>query len=265
MKNPPSYAIASVDHALRLAVMLQVEGPLGVSEAAERLGVARSTAHRLLSMLAYRDFAVQRPDRRYAVGPVLAVGHSSDRSRTARLRAAAMPWLTALMEEVQESANVQVLAGEHCRFVGAVECRQALRVGDREGMAFPAYKVSGGKVLLAAMSAAELTALYSPERFADRPDELPNVASLRQELAWVRRRGYAINIEGAEKGVVGIGRPLRLGTDRPDAAVCVSLPTVRFDDERVRTILGALARAAAGIEADFAAQSAGDFIGTADA
>ncbi|NNG39111.1 IclR family transcriptional regulator [Flexivirga sp. ID2601S] len=265
MKNPPSYAIASVDHALRLAVMLQVEGPLGVSDAAERLGVARSTAHRLLSMLAYRDFAVQRSDRRYAVGPVLAVGHSSDRSRTAHLRAAAMPWLAALMEEVQESANVQVLTGEHCRFVGAVECRQALRVGDREGMAFPAHKVSGGKVLLAELSTAELSALYSAERFADRPEELPNVASLRQELSWVRRRGYAINIEGAEKGVVGIGRPLRLGAERAEAAVCVSLPTVRFDDERVRVILGALTRAAVGIEADFVAQRPGGLSAPADA
>jgi IclR family acetate operon transcriptional repressor len=51
VKNRPSYAIASVDHALQLATTLQVEGPLTVSEAAERLGVARSTAHRLLSML----------------------------------------------------------------------------------------------------------------------------------------------------------------------------------------------------------------------
>ena len=51
MKNKPAYAITSVDHALQLATVLQVEGPLTVSEAAERLGVARSTAHRLLSML----------------------------------------------------------------------------------------------------------------------------------------------------------------------------------------------------------------------
>ena len=59
LKTPPPYAIASVDHALRVAVMLQLEDGLTVSEVAERLGVARSTAHRLLAMLVYRDFAVQ--------------------------------------------------------------------------------------------------------------------------------------------------------------------------------------------------------------
>ena len=46
VKDRPAYAIESVDHALRLATLLQHEGPLGVSEAARRLGVARSTAHR---------------------------------------------------------------------------------------------------------------------------------------------------------------------------------------------------------------------------
>ena len=65
LKTPPPYAIASVDHALRLAAMLQLEGGLTVSEVAGRLGVARSTAHRLLAMLVYRDFAVQDENRLY--------------------------------------------------------------------------------------------------------------------------------------------------------------------------------------------------------
>jgi len=54
--------------------MLQVEGSLSVAQAADRLGVARSTAHRLLSMLCYRDFAQQTEDRCYTAGPVLALG-----------------------------------------------------------------------------------------------------------------------------------------------------------------------------------------------
>jgi DNA-binding IclR family transcriptional regulator len=70
----PSDFIASVDHALQLTTVLQVEGSLSISEAAERLGVALSTAHRLLSMLVYRDFAVLEADKRYAAGPVLSLG-----------------------------------------------------------------------------------------------------------------------------------------------------------------------------------------------
>jgi len=71
MKNKPPYPINSVDYALQLARLLQQEGQLSVSQAAERLGVARSTAHRLLAMLVYRDFAEQGKDRLYRPGPAL--------------------------------------------------------------------------------------------------------------------------------------------------------------------------------------------------
>jgi DNA-binding MarR family transcriptional regulator len=64
MKNKPAYGIDSVDHALHLATVLQQEGPLRVTDAAQRLGVAPSAAHRLLAMLVYRDFAEQDVDRR---------------------------------------------------------------------------------------------------------------------------------------------------------------------------------------------------------
>ena len=81
LKAPPPYAIASVDHALRAAAMLQLEDGLTVSQVAERLGVARSTAHRLLAMLVYRDFAVQDEDRVYRAGPVLELdSHSPSRT-----------------------------------------------------------------------------------------------------------------------------------------------------------------------------------------
>ena len=57
MQNEPAYRLASVDHALQLALALRQDGPLRTVDAARRLGVAPSTAHRLLAMLVYRGFA----------------------------------------------------------------------------------------------------------------------------------------------------------------------------------------------------------------
>ena len=53
------WSITSVDHALRLASLLQMEGTTTVSDAAAHLGIAPSTAHRLLAMLVYCDFATR--------------------------------------------------------------------------------------------------------------------------------------------------------------------------------------------------------------
>ncbi|WP_328477524.1 IclR family transcriptional regulator [Actinoplanes sp. NBC_00393] len=247
MKNAPNYSIRSVDHALQLAVMLQVEGPLSVGEAAERLGVAPSTAHRLLAMLVYRDFAVQREDRRYAAGPVLSLGASSQ-SRTSLLRGIAMPHLAALTERVRESANLQILSGDHVRFIGSVECTQALRVGNREGMVFPAHFASGGKIMLADLPPERLDALYSDEKWADRLDERPALPALRRELRTIRERGFAINAGKTESGVTAVGRGIHDSDGRVEAAISVSMPTSRFSQDRLPQIVTALALTARDIE-----------------
>lgn len=247
MKNPPNYSVRSVDHALQLAVMLQVEGPFGVGEAAERLGVAPSTAHRLLAMLVYRDFAIRREDHRYAAGPVLSLGGSSQ-SRTALLRLVAMPHLAGLVERIRESANLQILAGDHVRFIGSVECTQALRVGNREGMVFPAHLASGGKVMLADLPPERLDALYGEAKWADRLDQRPNLATLRRELRTVRERGFAINAGRTERGVTAIGRAVRGEDGRAQAAVSVSMPTSRFSRDRLSDLVSSLALTTRDIE-----------------
>lgn len=142
MKNKPSYSITSVDHALHLASLLQQEGPVRVTDAAKRLGVSDSTAHRLLAMLVYRDFAEQMPDRRYRAGKVLRPVEMSE-APVVLLRRVALPHLQRLVGETQESANV-VLAGTEGRFIATVECHQILRVGDRVGRSLPAHMASGG-------------------------------------------------------------------------------------------------------------------------
>lgn len=239
MKTPPAYAVTSVDHALRLAVVLQVEGPLTVSAAAERLGVARSTAHRLLQTLVYRDFAVQGEDRVYRAGPVLELSGRSP-SDAARLRAAALEPLRVLVDTLGETCNLSIRIGTTVRFVASVECDQALRVGSREGMVFPAHTVTGGLVLLAALSPERVDALYAPERFADRPDERPDLRRLQVDLRAVRRTGIAVNLERSERGLAAIGRAVLDGDGDPVAAVSVSMPTVRYRKERVPEIVAAL-------------------------
>ena len=136
-----------------------------VSEAARRLGVARSTAHRLLSMLVYRDFAAQGADRSYRAGPVLELATQAN-SDLGALRAAALGPLRQLVRTHDETANLSVCTGTTCRFLLSVEGTQALRVTSREGMVFPAHQVTGGLIALASLSDEQVESLYAPDRYA---------------------------------------------------------------------------------------------------
>ncbi len=80
-----------------------------------------------------------------------------------------MPHLQALVERVNESANLAVRAGDRTRFIGCVECSQALRVGNREGMVFPAHLASVGKAICPRSSSRPSTARRNG-RAVRRPD-----------------------------------------------------------------------------------------------
>lgn len=228
LKTPPSYAIASVDHALRLAVVLQIEGSLTVVAAAERLGVARSTAHRLLQMLVYRDYARQDEARVYRPGPVLELSAHSP-SRAAELRRVSLPYLRQLSETFGESINVSIRTGDTARFIASVESDRAVRVTSREGMVFPLHRTTTGMLYLGSRPNSDV------KRYLDRHSEDGQDLwrRLRPDIDRVRRCGYALNHHRSEQGLVAIGVSVLRPEDELFAGLSVSLPTLRYDEIQI--------------------------------
>jgi IclR family transcriptional regulator, acetate operon repressor len=243
VKNRPIYAIDSVDRALRLAQLLQQEGPLGISQAAERIGVAQSTAHRLMAMLVYRDFAVQVEDRRYIAGPLMRRSENTPAIADV-LRRCSRPHMEKLAAEINESINLEIRVGTDVRFVDSIECRQEVRVGDRAGCTLPAHKTSGGKALLAALPGEDVRALYHGG------DPGVDTARLLSELQLVRKCGFAVNNQQTEAGVAAVGVPIWPDSGLPVGALCLGVPAARFKRERIPAYVSSLRAASTKIRAD---------------
>jgi len=239
MRN--SSSLTSVGHAIRILLMLRDRQAVRVSEVAESLGVARSTAHRLLATLGAWGFVVQTRRRgTYRPGPQLVeVGLAA--LRGVDVRRVAHPHLEALSAELRETVSLIVVQGDRSWFLDSVESMEPLRVTSRTGRSLPAHCTSGGKVLLAELSPESLRRIYPDER-------LPTVTAhsvgcrseLEAELETVRRQGYATNFEGGEIGLSGVGVLIRDPEGRPLAAVAVSAPSSRLTDAHA----GRFARAA---------------------
>lgn len=245
MQNRPAYAIDSVDNALLLALLLQQEGPLRVTDAAGRLGVSVSTAHRLLAMLVYRGFAEQQSDRRYRAGRVLRAGDGGN-GDAGLLRRLAIPHLRRLVDVLGETANVVTLSGGDVRFLATVECEHILRVGDRTGRSLPAHLASGGKAILAALP---------PETLEPVLAELGDEARSRlvKDLRVIRRRGFAVNDQATEAGVAAVGAAVRDPAGRPWAALSIAVPTVRFSRAELPRWGATVVAEAAALERELAA------------
>jgi DNA-binding IclR family transcriptional regulator len=158
--------------------------------------------------------------------------------------------MAIMVDDVDESLNLIIRTGDTARFIASVECTQQLRVGNREGMAFPAHLVTGGLVLLAQLSNDQVESLYSQERYTDRLDQRPDLGLLQRELLKIRKRGFAVTQGLAETGIVAIGVPVRNMAGEAIAGLSMSLPSVRFDPARVPGWVAKLASSAAAIEAD---------------
>lgn len=227
--KPPNYPVESVDNALKLLLALMKQPTMTVSEAGEMLGVALSTAHRLLATLQYRGFVDQdRSTRHYRAGPVLLkLGLTA--ARDLDLRGRARPVLERLSVDVGETAHLVVLQGSDILFIDSVESPNIVRVTSRMGVSLPAHCTAGGKALLAALSSAELRDLYPQARLSKMTSEsLSRRSQLEQELADVRARGYATNFGESERGLVAIAAAIPGRGDRPLGAVAVAAPTGRI-------------------------------------
>jgi DNA-binding IclR family transcriptional regulator len=245
----PSYLIESVDSVLRLLRHFDHSGHLRISDVADDLGVARSTAHRLMAMLIYHGFAIQdERSREYRAGPVLhelglAVVRDMD------LRQYARPILEQLRDEAGESVNLAIPYGQQILYVDCVESRQILKVGSRVGTLVPAHCVSLGKALLATLSREQLRELYPSSQLPPMTGRSVRTrARLERELEDIRRRGYGRSFGESEEGVCSIAIAVTDYTGRARAGVSVAAPAAHHSPALEAAWVAAARRAASAIQ-----------------
>jgi DNA-binding IclR family transcriptional regulator len=232
VETGPAYPIESVRNALLVLLQLQDRPVLRVSECAAELGVARSTAHRLLAMLEHYGFLRRDPaSRSYRAGEALvSIGLAA--ISTLDIRDRARPFLHALRDQLGETVSLVLLEGSDVRFVDAAEATRALRVGGQVGLRLPAHATSAGKAILAALPPEQLAELYPDDLLPGRPDG-PQMtrAELETALTAVRRSGYAVayNESDVEIGAVGVCIPV--GPDHVRAALAIAAPASRLTPE----------------------------------
>lgn len=260
----PSYALESVDNALRLLQMLRDVGALRLKDVAEELGTAPSTAHRLLAMLVYRGFAVQDEKRIYHPGPAMGVG-PAQHGWTRELADVCRPHMDALATSTGETVNLLIRVGSQVRFLCSAETDSTLRVGDRQGQVLPAERTAGGRILLAGLPPQTLEQLYLRSPEGPDVDPAPTSASghdmdrrlaprefeaFRAELEAARAVGFAVNVEQTEAGVAAFGLALRNGRRQPIAALTAAVPTARYRQHLGGQLIAQLRSAVRDIEVE---------------
>ncbi|MFI5615088.1 IclR family transcriptional regulator [Amycolatopsis sp. NPDC051903] len=234
---PPQYPIESVDNALKLLLLFGERSEVRLAEVSEYLGVASSTAHRLMAMLLYRGFVRQNPaTKTYEPGTALT-GVAFSILERFDFRQVLRPYLERLNAQLRETVHLGVLDGTSVRFVDAIESPQAVRVASRLGSSLPASSTSSGKAMLAQLTTDQLRVLYPEQRIEGLTEKsIRTRDELETELDLVRRRGYGTSSEESEAGVssVAVAFPVTVAAGR--ISFNVAVPASRMAESQQEVV-----------------------------
>lgn len=228
--------LSSVRNAARLLCSFTAaDRDLGVSELAGRLGLAKSTIHRLLSTLMLEGLIDKdAATGRYRLGLRIHELGSIAADHLDLHEVVAGP-IDDLRNRTGETVHVAILDGPEVVYIGRRESPHTLRLFSRVGHRNHAHSTSTGKVLLAFLPTNERAAILDGRELpALTRYTITDRAQLETELEAVRQRGWADNISESEVGVHSMAAPIRDATGRVVAAISVAGPSPRFTPEVMR-------------------------------
>lgn len=241
-------AVRSVDRAAALLLALgESTGEAGVTELARRLGLHKSTASRLLATLQRRGLVEQDEESgKYRLG--LVVIRLAERAeRTLDLKGIAWQDLERLARATRETVSLGIVEGDAYLTVAQVDGPNMIAQPDWTGRTTPLHCTASGKVLLAAMAERDVMRIARPGLVARTERTITTIETLMEELAKVRRRGFATAFSEWIAGTNAVAVPVLDARGRVIASIGIWGPSFRVTPARVAELVTAARAAAASI------------------
>jgi DNA-binding IclR family transcriptional regulator len=231
------YQLHGLERAVSvLEVLSESDVPLSLAEICSRMGLHKSTAHRVLMVLERSALIERTQENRFRLG--LKLYELGNRAvEQIDLRARVYPFFRRLAMQVGETVHLSVLQKTSVVYLDKVEPNRRVCMSSKIGTSNPVYCTSMGKAMLAFQPEETIEQIVAKIRFVRFTQKtLCSREKLLKYLETVRRRGYAIDDEEIEVGVRCVGAPILNQNHYAIAAVSVSGPSSRITAQRVPAI-----------------------------
>jgi DNA-binding IclR family transcriptional regulator len=226
---PPASAVAdrasqTLHRALDILEAV-AEGAHSLKAFEERVGLTRSTTHRLASALVDRGL-LSAVGRDYRLGGRLVqLGHQA--GERLGLADVARPVLAALSAETQDATNLGAMAGDEVLYVAQVQGRRRLEIRHRVGDRNLIRDTALGRALLIDSPPERWAALFS-----DNP-KAPEAAAFQRDMTAARGTGHALHLEDGGDSIRCIAAPIRDASGAIVAAISLSSVPQYMDEARM--------------------------------
>ena len=226
------YRITAVERTFQVLELLgskQSRNGWSVAEVASTTGIAKSTVFGLLATLEQLGYAnYDEKSERYQLSLKL-FAISSQLVAGLNVVEVSLEPLRVLVERSGETANLGVLQDDQCIYLLALEGPGPLRAATWAGKKAHMHCTALGKVLLSACSSEQVVSLFAKDGMPRLTEHtITSIDGLLEELARVRRIGYALEIEEEVIGLGCVGAPVRNHLGEVVAAVSMTAPVLRL-------------------------------------
>jgi len=233
------YEVKSVARALQLLELLadHADDGLSVTEAAAAFGASKSATFAMLQTLVGRGYATGLdPGPRYRVGPaVLRLSDSHARSMT--LIDLVRPVMRALADETGWTSRLAVHESGYPIFIDRIDGQGSVRFHTPLGLREMPHRSAAGKAILAALDEHLVRSIARDTGLPRRtPNTITDVESLLADLELVRSRGFAVDDEEDEPGVLCVGAAFEGRDGKPAGAVSITGLKADMPDWRLQEL-----------------------------
>lgn len=226
-------SIQSVIKALRVLELFTVKPAWSISEISEALTYPTSTSHRLIVTLEEAGYVYRENETKKYYLTIKPYLIGSKTEIVSQLKKRAQHRIQCLVQEVNESVNISIAQGLYAVTVLKANPERQFsavpHIGDKRKL----YATSVGKCLLAYNSNGCLDGLMSSSEALEKytHSTMVDKKQIMNHIQMVRQKGYAIDREEVEAGLTCYGAPIFDELAHCIAAISLSIPTFRIEDE----------------------------------
>jgi IclR family KDG regulon transcriptional repressor len=229
--------VQSVDRAMvLLETLCRADSGISLQELAQAAHLPKSTAHRLLKTLIHHNLVSQDSHKSvYAPGlKLFELAYSQINSLSLRPKAA--PFVAELARQTNETIHLAVLDDYEVVYIEKEETDHPIRMHSAIGKRSPVHCTGLGKAMLAYLSDQDLEAAVQRKGLTRyTPRTITSFQELKEHLALVRSKGYAIDDAEHEEEIRCVAAPVRDHRGEVIAAISLSVPSMRCNRQRIES------------------------------
>lgn len=237
--------VQSIDRAfLIIELIAKNEGSMTISDISEQSQLHKSTVHRLLTSLIENGYVEQMPDlsyklsfRMYEMGVSVLKGVD--------LMDASSQVLNKLADEVNEVVHLVVRSDSHITYIDKKNAStHGSIMGSRIGSVSPIYCTAAGKALLFNTSDEDIEEVWKRSDIKKLTENtITNKKDFKKEIYESKKRGFSMDDQENEVGITCLGAPIYNHLGEVIAAVSISGPSSRLNEENLEKYTHALKNA----------------------